>query len=213
MHLADATPLTPGGEQGRELLRRELSKSEYRQHKSLLQSVYDWIASRIDALLSGSTGTLPSIAWLIGLLLVILVVTLAVTGLRRGRVRARRQPDDAVLGDRSTSAEELRARATAAERAGDLDSATLDWFRAIAVRGVERALVDPAPGLTADEIARVLGARFPASSTGLSDAATVFDAVLYGGRTADAADCVRVRDLDSLLERTRPEPLRTGQLA
>ncbi|MBO1755808.1 DUF4129 domain-containing protein [Allobranchiibius sp. CTAmp26] len=208
---ADATPLTPSGDQGRQLLRRELAKGEYDQHKGLLQTAYDWIARQLDHLLSGSTGTLPAIAWLVGLLLVILIVILAATGLRRGRVRARGHDDDAVLGDRQTSADELRSRATAAERAGDLDAATLDRFRAIAVRGVERALIDAAPGLTAHEIARVLAARFPASTTRLSEAAAIFDAVLYGGRAADAADCTRMRDLDEVLEHARPNPLRTGQ--
>ena len=210
MLLTDATPLTPSGEQARDLLRRELAKNEYHQHQGLLQTAYNWIARQLDHLFSGGTGTLPGIAWLVGLLLVILVVTLAATGLRRGRVRARGVPGD-VLGDRRTSAEDLRARAVAAERAGDLDAATLDRFRAIAVRGVERALVDTAPGLTAHEIARVLAARFPGSRTALSDAAGVFDAVLYGGRAADAADSARMRDLDDLLEHARPEPLRTGQ--
>lgn len=208
---ADATPLTPSGEQGRQLLRRELSKDQYHQRKGLLQTAYDWIVHQLNQLFSGSTGTLPSLAWLVGLLLVILVITLAAAGLRRGRVRARGDSDDAVLGDHRTSADELRARASKAERAGDLDAATLDRFRAIAVRGVERTLVDASPGLTAHETARVLAARFPASTDELSHAAGTFDSVLYGGHAADSAECARMRDLDDLLERARPEPLRTGQ--
>ena len=208
---AEGTPLTPTGARARQLLGRELSRSEYQQHKGLVQTVLDWISGQLDHLLSGTTGTLPAIGWLVGLLLVIMIVTLAATGLRRGRARAGDVPGDAVLGDHATSAAELRVRAAAAEHRADLDAATLDYFRAIAVRGVERALVEPSPGLTAHEIARVLAARFPPATDELTRAAGVFDAVLYGGQTADSTGCARMRDLDDRLESARPEPLRTGR--
>lgn len=204
MFRADRTPLTPSGPQARELLRPELAKSEYHQPKSLLQTVLDWIGRQLGDLLSGSTGTLPAIAWLIGLLLVVLLAVLAAIGLRRGRVRARTTTDAEVLGEQAVTAAELRRRATGHERDGDFGPAAIDYFRAIAVRGVERALVDPAPGLTAHDIALVLGRRFPGSGTDLFDAAASFDAILYGDQAADADICSRTRELEKHLADSRP---------
>lgn len=204
MARVDAAPLTPGAQQADELLRQELAKPEYQQHKGLLQTVLDWLGDQLDRLLNGASGAVPAIAWLVVLLVVILLVVLAATGLRRGRVRAASMTTDAVLGEREMTAADLRRRATAAEKTGDLRQATLDYFRALAVRGVERALVDPAPGLTAHEIARILSARFSDSSTAVFTAASTFDAMLYGDRPADAAGCATMRDLDQSLERTRP---------
>lgn len=204
MFLADPTPLTPSGSRARELLQQELAKSAYHPPTSVTQLVLRWVGEQLGRLLSGPTGTLPSIAWAVGLLLVILVVILAVTGLRRGRVRARTPTAGDVLGEQATTAAELRRRAAAHELTGDFALATLDYFRAVAVRGVERALVDGAPGLTAHEIARILGQRFPGSSGALFGAAASFDAILYGGQPADTTVCERIRDLDEHLAKTRP---------
>lgn len=204
MARAEAPPLTPGARQADELLRQELAKPEYQQHKGLLQTVLDWLGDQLDRLLNGAGGAVPAIAWLVVLLVVILLATFAATSLRGGRVRAASKVTDAVLGEQQTTGADLRRRAADAEAGADLQQATLDYFRAIAVRGVERALVDPAPGLTAHEIARVLGARFPDRSTALFAAASTFDAMLYGDRPADAADCATMRELDRSLERIRP---------
>lgn len=204
MARAEAPPLTPSAQQADELLRRELAKPEYQQHKGLGQTALDWLGSQLDRLLSGAGGAVPAIAWLVVLLVVILLVVLAATALRRGRVRAASTTVEAVLGEREMTAADLRRRAADAEKSGDLRQATLDYFRALAVRGVERALVDPAPGLTAHEIARTLSARFPGSADNIFAAASSFDAMLYGDRPADATDTATMRDLDQELERTRP---------
>lgn len=200
----DGPPLTSSAQQADELLRRELAKPEYQQHKGLVQTVVDWLGQQLDRALHNAGGAVPLVAWLLVLLAVILLIVFAATSLRRGRGRAPSTITDAVLGEREMSSADLRRRAAEAERTGDLQQATLDYFRALAVRGVERALVDPAPGLTAHEIARILGARFPASCDTVFAAASTFDAMLYGDRPADASDCASMRGLDQQLERTRP---------
>lgn len=202
----EGPPLTPSAGQAANLLRQELAKQEYQQHKGLLQTVLDWLGEQLGRLLDGAGGTVPAIAWLVGILLVILLVVVAAISLRRGRVHPRSTSEDAVLGEHAMTASDLRRRAGNAERAGDFQGATLDYFRALAVRGVERALVDPAPGLTAYDIARVLGGRFPDRAGDVAAAATIFDAVLYGDQPADAAACARMRELELDVQRARPAP-------
>lgn len=201
---AEGVPLTPGGSQARELLRQELAKPDYRERKGLVQRIVEWIQDRLQDLLSHQGGTLPSLAWIVGLLLFLLIVVLAVTYLRPGRTQARGEFHEGVLGEQTMTAEELRRRAAEHERSGEFTPASIDYFRTLAVRSVERALVDVAPGLTAHDIAHSLSRRFTDSDSELRACAATFDAVLYGGRAADARDCARIRDLEQQLAGTRP---------
>lgn len=201
---ADTAPLAPSGPQARELLKQELAKPEYQERKGVVQRSVEWILDRLQDLLANQGGTLPSLAWLVGLLLLLLVVVLAVTYLRPGRVHARGEPQESVLGEQALTAQQLRNRAAEHERAGMFGPASIDYFRTLAVRSVERTLVDVAPGLTAHDIARVLSIRFPDSDAELRTVAATFDAVLYGGRSANARDCSRIRDLEKQLAATRP---------
>lgn len=201
---AEGPPLTPSGSQARELLRQELAKPEYQERKGLVQRAVEWVFDKLDNLFSTQGGTLPSLAWLVGLLLVVLVAVLAVTYLRTGRVQAKATIRQDILGAKPMTAEQLRRRAAEHELAGRFGAGAVDYFRALAVRSVERVLIDVAPGLTAHDIARTLGARFPDSREQLLDAAATFDAVLYGDHTADEHDCARIRDLERQLAGTRP---------
>ena len=201
---AEGPPLTPSGSQARELLRQELAKPEYQERKGPVQRLVEWISDTLNDFFSTQGGTLPSIAWLVGLLLVLLVAVLAATYLRVGHVQAGVTGQQDVLGEKPMSAEELRRRAAEHELAGRFGAGTVDYFRALAVRSFERVLVDVTPGLTAHDIAESLGGRFPDAREDLLAAAATFDAVLYGGRSADEQDCSRIRNLDHQLARTRP---------
>lgn len=201
---AEDPPLSPGGDQARDLLRHELAKPEYHERKSLVQTVVDWVLERLGEVLSGSTGTLPALAWLVGLLLVIAAIALAVFGLRRGRVSSKVDGARSVLGETTLTADDLRRRADRARGAGDHSAASLDYMRAVAARGVERALVAASPGLTAYEVARQLTVSFPDQERELAAAATTFDEILYGGRSGDERTSAALGELDERLRRTRP---------
>ena len=67
---AEGPPLTPSGSQARELLRQELAKPEYQERKGPVQRLVEWISDTLNDFFSTQGGTLPSIAWLVGLLLV-----------------------------------------------------------------------------------------------------------------------------------------------
>lgn len=73
-------------------------------------------------------------------------------------------------------------------------------MRAVVRSLEERALIDPRPGSTADEAGRPL----PGHASRLRAAAEDFDAVTYGGRTADGQMYATLRDLDLNLEKAKP---------
>ena len=79
-------------------------------------------------------------------------------------------------------ADEWRARAEAAYASGDHGTALVDGFRALAVRQVERGLLDDAPGATAHELAVALRALHPGREQQVDEGARLFDLVLYGDR-------------------------------
>nr|WP_246242534.1 DUF4129 domain-containing protein [Flexivirga aerilata] len=139
------------------------------------------------------------------LLLLAGVVTVALTQLRR-RGRTKRAVEQAgVLADTTLTADQLRRRAEQAQSEGDLRSATLDLFRAIARAAEERALIVPRPGRTAHEVGAELSTFFPSQRDELRSAANLFDRVRYGGATATDDDATRMRALDAALTRTRPQ--------
>src|SRR5207342_1782676 len=94
---------------------------------------------------------------LIALVLALAVAAVVVVVLVRRNVRLRvavqHQRAGAVLAGSTLSGAEHRARAAAAAAAGRYDEAVRESMRAIARRLDERALLDPRPGRTADELA------------------------------------------------------------
>jgi len=69
----------------------------------------------------------------------------------------------------------------------------------------QRGVVEQRPGRTAAGIAREAAAAAPACAEDVRLVATLFDAVWYGGRTAEEADVLAARAAD---ERLRRLPLR-----
>jgi hypothetical protein len=59
--------------------------------------------------------------------------------------------------------------------------------------------VDPAPGRTANELARAAAERLPLLGSELSRAADAFNEVAYGERPGTAAAYQMIRDLDDHL--------------
>ena len=77
----------------------------------------------------------------------------------------------------------------------------------------ERAILDPAPGRTAHEVALAIGVRMPHLSPALDAGAATFDAIYYGKRPADARTYDQMRTLDATAAATRPTTLSTSAQA
>ncbi|MEN0021689.1 MAG: DUF4129 domain-containing protein [Microbacterium sp.] len=123
---------------------------------------------------------------------------------RRGRVV--RRPITGLLGaDDDRSASQLRADAERAARSGDWDEATVLRFRALARGLLERDLIDPSPGATAQAIAREVSRVFPAEAGAVRRAATSFDDVRYLRHPATAESYAELAATDDRLLALRPE--------
>ncbi|HWC23394.1 MAG TPA: DUF4129 domain-containing protein [Flexivirga sp.] len=201
----DAPPLDPSGGAAHAWLQRELAKPAYADQRSWLQRLWDWARDRLDDLLQGVGGALPLYV-LIPLLLVILgIVVFALSRLSGGSARKQDAAEDGVLTEVDLTARQLRERAGRSSAAGAHSAAFVDYFRALARRAEERALLLPQPGRTAHEVGTELEPYFPGHTAAIRSAATFFDQVRYGGTDATAADVSRIEALDRELDDTRPQ--------
>ncbi|MDM7831729.1 DUF4129 domain-containing protein [Cellulomonas edaphi] len=195
-------PVAPDGPTARRWAVQELSHPEYHQHESLLARFMRWVLERFESLggygFSGSTAALVAVGVLVALVLVAFLVAGPVRRTRRvARAGAVHVQDDA------RTADQMRAAADAAGRAGDYSLAVVERFRAL-VRGLEeRLVIDERPGRTAHEASADAGARLPALAPELHGAAAAFDAVAYGGRTASADDAARLQALEERVQNER----------
>lgn len=194
-------PLDPTSPEARTWLEDELSKGIYRDDRSLLERLWDWLN---ELLSSTGSGTLPG--WLIAVAIGIALAVLALVVARSVRAERRMTgpATQGVLDGPTRTAAEHRAAAARALAAGDHATAVVESYRAIARSAVERTLLDDLPGRTAHEVAIALEPAFPASADRLRTAADTFDAVLYGRRAAAAEAARDLVALDTTLATTRP---------
>ncbi|MCT9087250.1 DUF4129 domain-containing protein [Streptomyces sp. ASQP_92] len=198
-------PVDIGRDLAREAARRELSDPAYHQHDpSLLQraldTFWDWVGGLFDSA-SGATPGGP-----LGLIMLAVVVICLVAALwwRLGTPQRAISSGGTVFDDRPRSAAEHRTAAEAHANALRWNAAVQEQMRAIVRSLEERALLDPRPGRTADEAAAEAGRPLPGHAVRLRAAARAFDDVTYGGRTADEAAYIRLRDLDRDLRAAKP---------
>lgn len=195
-------PLDPGGDDARDLLRRELLRPEYND-SDLVGRFVDWLRRLLDGGVDRTADAPPVTAFLTMVVVVVLVGVLALLLSRvRRTTRAGRGGRDLFTGE-AVSAAELRRRAEAALAEGRLEDAVVDGYRALALRQVERGRIDDVPGATAGEVGRALAAADPASADGVLGAARLFDEVLYGERPATRAQAEGVLALDTSLAGAR----------
>lgn len=198
-------PLVPSGDQGRSLLRRELLAPEYTRD-SLINRILNWFFDQFSAVADRAS---QASTWVTAAAVLVAIVIIAALILllsrARWRSRAAAPESSAVLLDDGLSADQLRARAELALTQGRSEDALVDGYRAIAVRAIERRRIDDLPGATAHEIAIALAEAFggPAERGEQGDqlraAAELFDLVLYGDRSATAAQARAVLALDDNL--------------
>ncbi|MET9804886.1 DUF4129 domain-containing protein [Streptomyces sp. NPDC006368] len=196
------TPRIPA----REAAERELSKPMYHENDpNLLQRTLDrfweWVGGIFD---TASTVTPGGV---LGMVVILLVVVALVGALwwRLGTPRPTPTTSDSLFGDRPRSAAEHRTAAEAHAAASRWNEAVQERMRAVVRSLEERTLLEPRPGRTADEAAAEAGRSLPAHTAELRAAARSFDDVTYGGRTADQRAYQRLKDLDRVLERTKPQ--------
>lgn len=197
----------PDGEESQRWASDELSKQEYQEAKptwfdDAAAGVFDWFSDLFTQ--KGSGGVAP-IA--ITLILIVVIAALVVALLVWGRPRASHtvaRPAQ-LLGERDDrTAQQLRTDAE--RRAAELnwDEAVVLRYRALARGLIERDLIAPAPGATAQSIAREASIPFPGFTDRLHAAATAFDSVRYLRTAADEGDYRAMTSVDNDLSTTTP---------
>lgn len=202
MHLLTGVPVEPDADQARRWLREELLDPAYHRQESLLQRALSWITEQLDSMPSLGLPSGTALVVVVAVLAVVLVVALRVAGPVRASARRRRA--GVLHADDRRTAAEMRAAAESAARDGDWSTAVAERYRAV-VRGLEeRGLLDERPGRTAHEAARVAGAALPVHADALARGGDLFDAVVYGERTAGTQDDATMRSLDDAVRAARP---------
>ncbi|WP_372967364.1 DUF4129 domain-containing protein [Microbacterium sp.] len=201
--------LVPDGDEARKWAEQELSDPRY---ADATPTWFDLMARDIGRFLAdlfssdngASVG--PSALIVVGIIVFgALVAALIIWG-RPRRANAVRRPSGGLLGaDDDRSAAQLRAEATRSARAGDWDEATILRYRALARGLLERDLIDPAPGATAQAIAREVAAVFAAEAAAARAAAVSFDDVRYLRHPATADSYAQLAATDDRLAAAPPE--------
>lgn len=193
-----------GGEAARRAAQQELRKRIYhRDDPGLLSRAVHWLGRRFDWLLGGSPGGSALI------ILVVLVAAVVIFALARAGPprRVARRTAAELDRDGRLSAVDHRELAEQFGAAGRLADALREWLRVGVATLEERSLLDPRPGRTAAEIARLGGSAIPAAAAPLQAAARVFDEVWFGGRPATSADVDIARGAADAVRLARSEPV------
>lgn len=206
-----ADPFAPDGDEARRWAEEELSNQRYAEAKPtwfdyLAEDVADFIAD----LFSPEAGNQVGGAALIIVTIVIvaaLITVLVLWGKPRMSQRVKRRGTDLLGARDDRTAVQLRADAERSAREGDWDTATVLRFRALARSLLERDIIDPAPGATAQAIAREAARAFPIHDSTLTGAASAFDDVRYLRQPASEESYRALAETDDLLVTTPvPEP-------
>ncbi|GAB3600938.1 DUF4129 domain-containing protein [Microbacterium tumbae] len=198
----------PDGDEARRWAEEELANPRYDDAKPtwfdlLARDVLRYLIDLFNP--EGSANVGP-----VGLIVVCVVIVAALIAalLFWGRPRAtravRRRGGDLLGARDDRSAAQLRADAERSARSGDWSTATILRFRAIARALLERDVIDPAPGATAQAIAREAGAVFGEESRALREAAIGFDDVRYLEHPATAEGYQSLVALDDRLSARHP---------
>jgi uncharacterized protein DUF4129 len=191
---------------------RELDKPIYPKG-SLSQRLDEWIHELLFRLIEKGS-TVPG-GWFTISVLVTLLIVAVVIAVRVARRTIRTHGGDYPLFDTGQlSADQHRAAAERFAAEGNWSAAIRHRLRAVA-RGLEESgMLEPAPGRTANELARDAGARVPHLSSELSQAATAFNDVTYGEIPGTQGAYQLIVDLDDHLRfRSQAAPPQFGQPA
>lgn len=209
----DAPPPVDGG-QGRELARRELEKPVYHQNDPsavdrFLQRLRDWLDSLHHTAQDPTGAASHGSGGGIFALLVILALLLAAFGAGLWWMRRHRNAKSArqSLLEEASSAAQHRDAAERLAAEGRWAEAIRERLRGIARDLEERAILDPRPGRTADELAGEAAQALPDHADGLAEAVRIFDDVWYGGRPGTQEGYLMLTGLEERLRKARPRPI------
>lgn len=177
---------------------RELDKPIYPKG-SLTQRLDEWIHELLFRLIekgSSVPGGWFTVSVLLALLIIAIVVAVRVA---QRTMRAHRGGDYQLFDTGQLSADQHRTAAERFAAEGNWAAAIRHRLRAVARSLEETGVLEPAPGRTANELARDAGARVPHLAVELSQAATAFNDVTYGQRPGTPAAYQMIVDLDEHL--------------
>lgn len=201
--------LIPDGEEARKWAEQELADPRYADAKPtwfdmLARDIGRFLADLFNSDNSANVG--PSALIIVSIIVFgALLAALIIWGRPRRAQAVRRARGDLLGADDDRSATQLRADADRCARAGDWDEATILRFRALARGLLERDLIDPSPGATAQAIAREVSVVFPVETAPVRDAAVSFDDVRYLRHPATESSYAELAATDDRLSALRPE--------
>lgn len=173
----------------------ELNKPIYSKG-SAGQQFNEWINELLYRLLQ-KTAHLPG-GWLTTTVLLVLLaaaVAVAVLTVRR-TMHTKRGGNHQLFEAAQLTAAQHRATAEGDAAEGNWSAAIRHRLRAVARQLEETGILNPAPGRTANELARDAAAALPHLTGELSQAATAFNDVTYGERPGTEASYQMIADLD-----------------
>ncbi len=200
--------IIPDGDEARRWAEEELSRTVYAEAKPTAFDLWARDVGRfLGELFSGEGGSSAAPGAIVVVIVIVIGALLAALlywGIpRRSRTRPRQGFD--LLGDADDrDAAQLRADAARSARDGDFSEATILRYRALARSLLERDLIDPAPGATAQAIARETAVIFPGEGAELAGAAAAFDEVRYLGFAGTAERYEHLVELDDRLRAHAP---------
>jgi len=179
----------------RDAAQRELDKPIYPKG-SITERVQEWLHELLYRILEQGSA-LPG-GWFTGSVLIILLVVAIVVAIRIARrtIRTRRDGDYQLFDTGQLSAAEHRAIAERFAAEGDWTAAIRHRLRAVARALEENGTLDPAPGRTANELARDAAEHLPQLGSELSGAANAFNDVTYGESPGTPTAYQLIADLD-----------------
>lgn len=199
----------PDGDEARRWAEEELANPRYADAKPtwfdlLARDVGRFIADLFSSQNGANVG--PSALIVVTVIIAAaLIVALIVWGRPRSSRAIRRARTDLLGANDDRTAAQLRSDSERAAREGDWDSATVLRYRAIARGLLERDLIDPAPGATAQSIAREASTVFADEAEAMRRAAVAFDDVRYLAHPATPESYRDLADTDDRLRARRPE--------
>ena len=181
----------------------ELKKPIYSKG-SVEQQIVDWLNEQIYRLLQ-KTSSLPG-GWLTATVLFILLAIAVIVAVRivRRTMRTNRGGDHLLFESTQLTAAQHRATAENYAAEGNWAAAIRHRLRAVARQLEETGILNPAPGRTANELARDAGAALPHLDGELSQAATAFNDVTYGEQPGTQSAYQMIVDLDDHLRSRAP---------
>ncbi len=189
----------------------ELSKPIYAK-ASAGEQFADWLNELIYRLLQ-KTSSIPGGWFTATVLFILLAVALVVAvHIARRTMRTKRGGDYKLFEAAQLSAAQHRATAQSYAAEGNWAAAIRHRLRAVARQLEETGTLNPAPGRTANELARDAGAALPHLAGELSRAATAFNDVTYGEQPGTQVSYQLIADLDDHLRSRAPAvPSTQGQ--